>query len=68
MTNRLGIILIAITLSFMFTASMSQLVIAIWRELFNFELNSATQWEQIDNWLDESELGHYKQLFRERGE
>lgn len=68
MTNRLGIIIIAITLSFMFTASMSKLVLCLWRELFNYELSSANQWEQIDGWLDESELGHYKQLFREKGE
>lgn len=67
MTNRLGIIIIAISLSFMFTASMSKLVLCLWRELFNYELSSAKQWEQIDNWLDESELGDYKQLFREKG-
>ncbi|XP_063699374.1 apoptosis-resistant E3 ubiquitin protein ligase 1 isoform X1 [Culicoides brevitarsis] len=67
MTNRVGIILVAISLSFLFTASMSKLVLCLWRELFNYELSSANQWEQIDNWLDESELGKYKQLFREKG-
>lgn len=68
MTNRVGIIIVAISLSFLFTASMSKLVLCVWRELFNYELSSAIQWEQIDNWLDESELGQYKQLYREKGE
>lgn len=68
MTNRVGIIIVAISLSFLFTASMSKLVLCLWRELFNYEFSSASQWEQIDTWLDESELGQYKQLFREKGE
>lgn len=60
MLKRSAKIAVAVTLSVMFTVSLAQLTICLWQRLdFAHEVNE---------WLDQSGLGQYKSLFRNRGE
>lgn len=71
MLLRLVKILVAIFLSLMFTISLLKLVICVYNEYVNeddlgsFSGSSNTE---VDEWLEENDLGEYKKLFRDNGE
>jgi hypothetical protein len=56
-------IVLAIALSFTFTISLWKIIICVHESYFDeFNINA------VDNWLEENDLGDYKQLFRDMGE
>lgn len=63
MLQKVGKIVLAIILSFTFTISLWKVTICIHERFFD-EFNAIS----VDNWLEENDLGDYKQLFRDMGE
>ena len=63
MLQKAGKIILAIILSFTFTISLWKITFAVHEKYFN-ELNM----NDVDSWLEENDLGSYKQLFRDFGE
>lgn len=63
MLLKAGKIILALILSFTFTISLWKIIICVHEKYFDdFNINA------VDNWLDENDLGDYKQLFRDKGE
>lgn len=60
MLARFAKITVAVALSAMFTVSLAQLTICLWQSLDHAH--------DVNEWLDQSGLGQYKALFRNRGE
>lgn len=56
-------ILVAIILSLMFTLSLAKLVICLWD---NLDVSNSGRFD-VNNWLDQNDLGIYKDLFRQNG-
>lgn len=56
-------IVLAIILSFTFTISLWKIIFLVHERYFD-EFNA----NAVDSWLDENDLGDYKQLFRNMGE
>lgn len=56
-------ILVAIILSFMFTLSLAKLVICLWD---NLDVSNSGRLD-VDNWLDQNDLGKYKRQFLQKG-
>lgn len=56
-------ILVAIILSFMFTLSLAKLVICLWD---NLDVSNSGRLD-VDNWLDQNDLGKYKRQFLQMG-
>lgn len=52
-------ILVAILLSFMFTISLGKVIICVWSDVY---INA-----EVEEWLDQNNLGKFKQLFKDKG-
>ncbi|XP_055683198.1 apoptosis-resistant E3 ubiquitin protein ligase 1 isoform X1 [Lutzomyia longipalpis] len=54
----------AILLSFLFTFSLGKFVLCLWDKFYTTEGDFALD---VDTWLDQNDLGQYKDLFRQKG-
>lgn len=63
MISRCVKILVAILLSLMFTISLANLTLCLWE---NFDLAERGR-PDVNLWLDQNELGNYKELFIAHG-
>lgn len=77
-------ILLAVVLSLTFTISLAKLVLYVWSEWFiensaDYEIlhgypplrhgaDGSRSGSLVDEWLEQNQLGKYRQLFRDRGE
>lgn len=58
---RIAKIVLALVLSFTFTLSLWKLIIFANDKYFN-------EWDAVGSWLEENDLGQYRDLFRDLGE
>lgn len=64
MLLRIAKILVAIFLSLIFTISLLKLVICIHDEYYN---DQNSDMGSVDTWLEQNNLGHYKEIFKAKG-
>lgn len=66
--NKCFKLMIAIALSLMFTISLAKLILCIWNNNSLWDPEFGERRIDVEEWLDSSGLGEYKDLFHEKGE